>query len=58
MATSVQEKLKQIKSKSPKVLTEKYQQVFDQLVSEEKDPQCLQEGVEAFLTAGEGWEKC
>lgn len=52
MAAFVQEKLKSIKSKSPKVLTDKYQEVFDQLVAEQKDPQQLQEGVEAFLTAG------
>ncbi len=52
MAAEVQTKLKAIKSKSPKVVTEKYQEVFDQLVAEQKDPQQLQEGVEAFLTAG------
>lgn len=52
MAAFVQEKLKSIKSKSPKVLTDKYQEVFDKLVAEQKDPQQLQEGVEAFLTAG------
>ena len=52
MASEVQDKLKKIKSKSPKVLTEKYQDVFDQLVEKEKDPQQLQEGVEAFLSAG------
>ena len=51
-AVVVQEKLKHIKSKSPKVLTEKYQEVFDQLVATETDPQQLQSGVEAFLTAG------
>ena len=52
MAAEVQAKLKAIKSKSPKVLTEKYQEVFDQLLTEQKDPQKLQEGVEAFLVAG------
>ena len=52
MASVVQQKLKQIKSKSPRVLTEKYQQVFDQLVAETSDPQHLQEGMEAFLMAG------
>ena len=51
MAT-VQEKLKAIKSKSPKVLTEKYQGVFDQLVAEETDPQRLQQELEVYLTAG------
>ena len=51
MAT-VQEKLKLIKSKSPKVLAEKYQEVFDQLVAEEKDPQRLQHEVETYLIAG------
>lgn len=49
---SVQEKLKQIRSKSPKVLTEKYQEVFDRLVAEEKDPNRLQQEVEIYLTAG------
>ncbi len=48
----MQEKLKHIKSKSPKVLTEKYLAVFDELVAEEKDPLLLQQGVEIFLTAG------
>lgn len=49
---SVQEKLKSIRSKSPKVLTEKYQEVFDQLVAEETDLQRLQQELEVYLTAG------
>lgn len=52
MASEVQDKLKKIKSKSPKLLTEKYREVFDRLVEGERNPQRLQEGVEAFLSAG------
>ena len=53
MAAPIVGRLKDIKSKSPKVLIEKYQEVFDKLVRELNDSQELQEGVEAFLSAGE-----
>lgn len=49
---SVQGRLKSIKSKSPKVVVEKYQDVFDTLVAEVKDPGQLQLEVEAYLTTG------
>lgn len=51
-ASVVLDKLRKIKSKSPKVVTEKYQEIFDKLVEDEKNPQQLQEGVETYLTAG------
>ena len=51
-SVAVLEKLKKLKSKSPKILIEKYQEAFDQLVAENKDPELLQEGLEAYLSAG------
>ena len=50
---AVQGRLKSLKSKSPKVVVENYQDVFDTLVVEVKDPGQLQQEVEAYLTAGE-----
>ena len=49
---SVQGRLKAIKSKSPKVVAESYQEVFDNLVGEVKDAGQLGVEIEAYLTAG------
>ena len=48
----MQSRLKSIKSKSPKVIVEKYQDAFDTLVAEITDPKQLQLEGEAYLTAG------
>jgi len=48
----MQTKLKSIKSKSPKVVVEKYQDAFDSVVAETKDVQQLRLEVESYLTAG------
>ena len=48
----MQTKLKSIKSKSPKVIVEKYQDAFNSVVAETKDAQQLRLEVESYLTAG------
>lgn len=48
----MQSRLKSIKSKSAKVVVEKYQDAFDSVVAEISDPQQLQVEVETYLTAG------
>ncbi len=54
----MQSRLKLIKSKSAKVVVEKYQDAFDSVVVEISDPRQLQVEVEAYLTAGERVRCC